>query len=320
MTLHFTVAIPTYNGALRLPKVLARLQAQIKTENLNWEVLIVDNNSQDNTAAVVKTYIENSENRPFPFALRYCFEPRQGLAFARQRAVEEAKGNLVGFLDDDNLPASDWVAAAVTFDEGNPSVGAFGGQIHGRFDKEPPPNFKRIQSFLAIREGDTRPRPFKPLVLDLPAGAGMVIRRQAWLSSVPKELVLIGRVSGSSLAGEDFEALLHLHRAGWAIWYNPQMHLEHEISVHRLTKDYLLSTVRGAGLCIFHLRLVNSKRWERPLLFARVVSGNLKRLILHIAKYGMRSRGDMVTACELEFVWSSLVSPFYYLKTQISRR
>ncbi|MDY7015655.1 MAG: glycosyltransferase, partial [Cyanobacteriota bacterium] len=52
----FSIAIPTYNGAKRLPDVLDCLRSQTHLHALNWEVLVVDNHSNDNTAAVVEAY------------------------------------------------------------------------------------------------------------------------------------------------------------------------------------------------------------------------------------------------------------------------
>jgi len=121
----FSVVIPTYNGAERLPKVLDCLQAQEVPPNLQWEIIIVDNNSRDETAAIVEQY-QSTWNIDVP--LRYVVEPLQGAAFARQTGIRQAHRELVGFLDDDNLPATNWVAEAVEFGQQNPKVGAFGGK------------------------------------------------------------------------------------------------------------------------------------------------------------------------------------------------
>jgi glycosyltransferase involved in cell wall biosynthesis len=94
----FTVAIPTYNGGDRLPKVLERLRSQVNT-NFSWEILVVDNNSSDNTKEVVQSYQADWQGP----TLRYCFEAKQGLAFARQCAVENAHGEFVGLLPPMNL-------------------------------------------------------------------------------------------------------------------------------------------------------------------------------------------------------------------------
>ncbi|MGF1676281.1 MAG: glycosyltransferase, partial [Rivularia sp. (in: cyanobacteria)] len=119
--INFTVAIPTYNGASRLPEVLERLQNQLHTENISWEIIVVDNNSTDNTADIVKNYQQNWQ---YPFSLKYSFEPRQGAAYARERGVSEAKGEFIGFLDDDNYPLSNWVAKAYEFAQKYPQAGA----------------------------------------------------------------------------------------------------------------------------------------------------------------------------------------------------
>jgi glycosyltransferase involved in cell wall biosynthesis len=127
---HVTVAIPTYNGEKRLPDVLDRLRSQIDTESFSWEVLVVDNNSTDNTAQLVREY---QKTWPATYPLKYCFAPEQGAAFARQRAIEKASGELVGFLDDDNLPENNWVVSAYNFAQTHPDVGAYGSQIHADF-------------------------------------------------------------------------------------------------------------------------------------------------------------------------------------------
>jgi glycosyltransferase involved in cell wall biosynthesis len=304
----FTVAIPTYNGEKRLPKVLERLKSQINSDRLSWEVIVVDNNSSDHTAKVVQEYqadwLPNS-------SLRYCFEAKQGLAYARQCAVDEAQGNFVGFLDDDTLPAPDWVASAYAFGQEHDKAGAYGGQIHGEFEVEPPENFERIQSFLAIKRRGSKAHLYDPDKLVLPPGAGLVIRKQAWLESVPRQLARTGR------GGNDFEISLHMHRQGWEIWYNPTMNIYHQIPQQRLEREYLIRLIRNAGLCVCQLRLVGVKSWQKPIIMSKIFLGNLRRIILHLWKYKTQVWTDTIAACEMEFLVSSLISPFYYIKENV---
>lgn len=310
MCIAFTVAIPTYNGETRLPKVLERLRSQVGTEDISWEILIVDNNSSDNTAKVVEDYQANwLESVP----LRYSFEPEQGAAFARQRAVREARGELIGFLDDDNLPNSDWVMQAYTFAQRYPKGGAFGGQIHGDFEVQPPENFKRIQAFLSIREHGSSTHQFDPNNLRLPTAAALVVRKKAWCESVPSRPVLKGRLGNSMLGGEDYEPLLHMHKAGWEIWYNPTLHTYHQIPRQRLERDYLLSLSRGCGLATCQLRFINAKNWQKPIIFVRTLLGNLRRVALYLIKYRGQLKTNVIAACEFEFALGSLVSPFFVL-------
>ena len=310
----FTIAIPTYNGAKRLPKVLERLKQQINTEHFAWEIIVVDNNSHDNTAEVVQNY---QANWSAISSLRYCFEEKQGLAFARQRAIAEAQGELVGFIDDDILPSPNWLTEAYFFASKYPQAGAYGGQIHGDFEVTPPQNFERIESFLAIREKGEEPHLYQPDILSLPPGAALVVRKQAWCENVPSEPVLIGRVNGVMLAGEDYETLLHMYHSGWEIWYNPAMHVYHQIPQKRLEKEYLISLIRGCSFCICYLRLINAKNWQKPIIVAKIILGSFKRAIQHLIKYQWQIKTDLVAACEMEFFVSSLLSPLYLLKHSI---
>ncbi len=312
--LDITVAIPTYNGYARLPEVLERLRSQIGVEHLQWELIIIDNNSTDNTAALIRNY-QASWDCTYP--LLYFLEAEQGAAFARLRAVREAKGSLIAFLDDDNLPAPDWLKEAYTFGKQYPQAGAWSGQIHGDYQVKPPKDFKRIQAFLAIREHGDKPFLFDADNLILPPAASLIVRKQAWSENVPARPTLSGKLPGLLIQGEDLEPLLYIHKAGWQIWYSPTIHTYHQIPHWRLEKDYLLSISRGCGLCICQLRFINAKNWQKPILFVRTILGNLRRALQHLFKYRGRLQSDLIALFEMEFYLSSMISPFYWLKKSI---
>lgn len=306
--LDFTVAIPTYNGANRLALVLDKLKTQTGTEKINWEIVVLDNNSRDDTAQVVK---EHQADWSLPYPLHYCFEPQQGLTFARQRAIQFASGKFVGFLDDDNLPVSNWVISAYNFGQEHPRVGAYSGQIHGDYEVEPPENFSQIEQFLAVRQHGDKPHLFEPEKLRLPPGAGLVVVKQVWLDCVPSTPNVVGQVGKSFARGDDYEPLLHMHKAGWEIWYNPLMEIDHQIPQWRLERDYLLSIALGSGLATCKLRLINTLNWQKPIVILRTLLGNFRRLILHLLKYRGKVKTDLIAAFELHFFWGSLMSCFY---------
>ncbi|WP_392531757.1 hormogonium polysaccharide biosynthesis glycosyltransferase HpsE [Nostoc sp. C117] len=314
--LDFTVAIPTYNGAKRLPKVLDLLLNQTGVENLNWEIIIIDNNSKDETSKVTEDYQKIYNQN---FLLRYFQETKQGIAFARMRAINEAKGEFIAFIDDDNLPANDWVFQSYIFGKEHPQAGAWSGQIHGDFEVNPPENFKQIEAFLAIREHGLEPYLFDAENLRLPPGAALVVRKQAWCESVPDELIFKGRLSQLMVGGDDTEALLYLHKAGWEIWYNPAMHINHQIPYWRLEKDYLLVLARGCGLCIFQLRLINAKNWQKPIVLVKTILGNLHRLLKHLIKYRGQLKTNLIAIFEINFYLASMMSPFYSLRWKLDK-
>ncbi|MBE9038748.1 hormogonium polysaccharide biosynthesis glycosyltransferase HpsE [aff. Roholtiella sp. LEGE 12411] len=316
-SLDFTVAIPTYNGESRLPELLERLQNQIDTENLTWEIIVVDNNSTDSTAKVVQTFQQNWQ---CPYPLKYCFEARQGAAYARKRAVEEAQGKFIGFLDDDNYPVSSWVATAYAFGQKYPKAGAYASQIHPDWEVEPPENFQRIAPFLAITERGDLPLLYEPTKKLLPPSAGLVVRREAWLESVPNKSILTGRINGNMLTSEDLEMLSYIQKSGWEIWYNPEMEIYHRIPSFRLQKAYLVPFFRGIGLSRYVTRMVNIKPIYRPAACLVYMINDIRKITFQLIKYQTKLKTDLVAACEMQLFVGSLISPFYlwkngYLKT-----
>lgn len=309
--LDFTVAIPTYNGAERLPQVLEKVRSQIQTESLKWEVIVIDNNSSDNTEEIIENY---QETWPRSIPLKYVLESEQGAAFARLRAVKEAKGEYIAFLDDDNWPEPNWLISAYSFCKEHPQAGAIGGQIHANYEIPPPENFKPIEPFLAIREHGSQPFRFDAANLRLPPAASLIVRKQAWQESVPPRPSLTGKLPGLLIQGDDYEPLLYLHKHGWEIWYNPEMHTYHQIPKWRLEKDYLLKLAQGCGLATCKLLMINAKPWQKPWIIARTTLGNSCRMLRHLWKYKGQLKTDLISTFEYQFYWASLNSIFLLLR------
>jgi glycosyltransferase involved in cell wall biosynthesis len=308
MSVDFTIAIPTYNGENRLPKVLEKLQAQEGIEHLNWEIIIVDNNSSDGTVKLVEEYQQNWQ---YSAPLRYCLEIEQGAAFARHRAVIEAKGEIIGFLDDDNLPYPTWILEAYKFTQEYPQAGAIASQIHGDFEVEPPDSIKPIIFYLAITERGDKPHIFEPRLKGFPPSAGLVVRRNAWKNNVPAKLFLVGRVGDSMIGSEDAEALFYIHKASWEIWYNPAMEVDHVIPAWRLEKEYLISIMRGVGLARYYLRMLLLKTWQRPFASIVYLLSDARKLLMFFIRHHTKIKQNILTACEMERLFATLISPFY---------
>jgi glycosyltransferase involved in cell wall biosynthesis len=303
--IEFTVAICTYNGENRLPNVLEKLRCQIGTETFNWEIIVVDNSSKDNTGKVVREYQANW-SKVYP--IQYYMEPEQGLAFARRCAIKHANSPLIGFLDDDNLPNQNWVAAAYKFAVEHPKIGAFGGQIHGKFEGKPPVGFERIARYFALIQGDI---PYcynckykKTSYKMFPPGAGIVIRKEAWLASIPERPLL-------PQTSEDIEMLSQIWQAGWEIWFNPEMEIEHVIPESRFDGNYLKRFFRENGLCRYYVRMLKYKRWQMPLVIPGYMANDLRKLMCHWFKYRKVLKDDKVAAGEMELLLTTVLSPFY---------
>ncbi|NJN32241.1 MAG: glycosyltransferase family 2 protein [Synechococcales cyanobacterium RM1_1_8] len=310
----FSIVICTYNGAQRLPALFEHLLACWQfvppdRPRLRWEILVVDNNSSDDTAALVQ---QVQVQWPQDCPLRYCFEVQQGASYARELGVREARAALIGFLDDDNLPAPDWVDAAHRFAQDYPQAGAFGSQIHGDFEVEPPPELKALLPFLAIVERGQDPLRYDSPKRVLPPSAGLVVRRQAWLGSMPETCLLRGRKPGSMVTGEDTEALTYLLRSGWEIWYNPAMQLWHRIPHWRLERSYLIPFFQGIGLSRYVTRMQALSPWLRPLALLAYALNDLRKALGILLCYGFGLRHSLVAQCELTLSLASLRSPLHF--------
>lgn len=314
--MNFTVAICTYNGADRLPAVLDHLQNQQGTEDLQWEVLVVDNNSSDATKDVVFHYIEHWHGNG---QLNYIFEPKQGVSHARDTAIATAASrDLVGFLDDDNLPSKTWVAEAYTFGQVHPKAGAYGGIIHAKLDQSPPDYFDRIKILLAVYNHGSQPfqyhRNAKPR--RIPAAPGSVIRKQAWQECITGNLLLLGRdEAGKTMLGacEDLEVMYRIQNSNWEVWHNPKMEVSHHIPSRRLERDYLLKVARTSALSNHALRtarLHSSQRFLITFLTPLYAISDAYKALSYYLKYRQQLPHDVAKACEFESRKGRLLSPF----------
>jgi glycosyltransferase involved in cell wall biosynthesis len=311
-----TVVIPTYNGGDRLPLVLEHLHQQVTDSPIDWEILIVDNNSDRATADRITDLIATWAG---PVPLGRCHQPRQGLAYARQLAIETAQGDWVGFIDDDNWPAPTWVAEACRFIQtvgnDNPNLVAIGSRILGQYDRPLPDHFEGIKAFLAVRDQQEQ-RQFNPEQLQLPPGAGLVVHRQSWLDRVPTELSLAGRVGNLMVSGEDYAALIHLAQDGGEIWYNPAMEVGHCIPWQRLQRGYLLPLAYGIGLATCHLRWINRSPIGRVVIALRTFLGGLRR-ILELGWPDRPPLENLGYSFQLSYFAGMCISPLYALSPKL---
>lgn len=248
--LAISVVIPTRNpDRARLQEVLGALQAQTLASD-RWEVCLVDNGS---------TPPLRRESFAAPASLRIVREERPGLLAARAAGIRATTGRHLVFIDDDTVPASDFLALAVAFMDAQPEVGTAGGRILPRYLSPPHAWIDVVAWLLALR--DNGPEPLRwsadqggQLPCWTPIGAGLLARRTAlvpgYLSHVETHAADIARISwqGQGAGGvEDKDLVLHCLRAGWATAYIPELVLHHIIPAERLTLAYfekLLPTVQ----------------------------------------------------------------------------
>lgn len=262
--LHVSVCICTHNGAERIGLVLEALGGQTE-RSPRWEVVVVDNASKDGTAAVVAKSLSTC----LPGRSRCVAEPQPGLMYARRTAVNEARGEFIAFLDDDNIPAPDYLERLLDLLVKQPRVGIFGGRVWPEWVGEAEPLGKAV-AFFALAACDRGDEPFAYRdVTGGPAGAGMVIRREL-LEKIFEEKSLASTVTGrvgKVLTGSDDTALVvRAHQLGYEVRYEPSLVLYHRIPASRTTREYLLKLYEGIGRGQAALRLLYDPRARNPVL------------------------------------------------------
>jgi glycosyltransferase involved in cell wall biosynthesis len=230
--MRFTVAICTWNRAALLSRVLERL-ARVQHPPGGWEVLVVNNNSTDDTERVLEAFAGR-------LPLRRAFEPKQGLSHARNAAVTRAAGEYVVWTDDDALVDEGWLAAYARAVERHPEAAVFGGPVRPCFEGSPPPwlsaAWQEIGPAFAARDlGD------EPFELDiegeLPYGANFVVRaREQRLFPYDPAL---GRRLESGGVGEETAVIRAILAAGGTGRWVPDASVEHWIPKERQTVRYL---------------------------------------------------------------------------------
>ena len=267
-----TVAICTWNRADLLDQTLNRMRQLIIPDDLKWELLVVNNNSTDHTEEVIE---RNATSLP----IRKLFERTPGLSNARNRAIDEARGELIAWTDDDVLVDTGWLSAAVAAARQYPEAGAFGGPIEPWFPI--PPNPDLVSAFPALGRGlcgidynmgeGLLPGP------DPIHGANMIFRTShlhglrfsTELGARPGTITSNGqKVEISIGGGEEIDFISRLRARGSGVVWVPTMRVQHYVDPRRATVSYLSRGYFEAGRLMIRergipdgTRLMGVPRW-----------------------------------------------------------
>lgn len=237
-----TVIVCCHNSTARLPATLEHLSRQVVDPNINWEVVVVDNASTDDTAALAR--------RLWPAgwaSLRAVPEPQLGLAYARVRGIAEARYDILSFIDDDNWVNARWVQTVFDVMREHPEVGALGGIIAPAFEMARPTWFEPV-AYLYATGPENEPSGDVTGVHML-CGAGLNVRSAALTDIRRKGFcpIAVGRQGTSFGAGEDSEMTYFLRLAGWRLWIDPRLRITHFLPERRLKWDYACRLAYGSA-------------------------------------------------------------------------
>ncbi len=235
-----SVIVCTYNRAESLRDTIESLVRQ-KTQACSYEIIVVDNNSKDHTENIAKS---------FNGKVKYIFEAKQGLSYARNTGIREAKGQIIAFTDDDVIADSNWILSMYQCFKETKAF-AVGGKIERLWNCDRPEWLSDelmgpliVQDLGFIRKRwDQKNRHM--------IGANMAFHRSIFekKGGFKEEL---GRKGDALTGGEDREIFRRMFEGNVPIFYEPNAIIHHKVEPERLTKEYIRHWFLDVGKTLGH--------------------------------------------------------------------
>ena len=253
-----SVVICTFNRADLLRECLQSLVEQTLAKE-RYEILVVDNNSTDNTRDLVTSLSQRHSH------IRYLFEENQGLSFARNRGWSEAKEELVAYLDDDATAAPDWCERIVTaFSCVSPAPVAVGGPILPRLRCNPPWWFSsRLETRTWGQTACFLQPPLAPFGF---SGSNMAFKKiiLSEHGGFDTKLGMCGEQIGM---GEETNLFFRIHATEPLFWYDPDIKVHHLVSSRQLKLRWRIYRTCQAGR--------SRRKIEKTRLTTRIVTNEI---------------------------------------------
>ncbi len=236
-----SIIICSYNRASYISDALTSLYVQYSGLD-NFEVIIVDNNSTDNTKEVYAQWRQTNTNGQFTF----ISETKQGASFARNTGAAIAKGEWVCFMDDDAVATPNYVENILKHIHHQPEVVGFGGRIIPKYIPSEPKwmsyyvsslvgNFDYASTACAFENGK------------YPLESNMILKKSVYDQIGGFNVNLPGVVGTLRIGGEGKELFYKIIALGHTIYYDPSICVHHVVEVKKLTSEYLYRVASGIG-------------------------------------------------------------------------
>ncbi|GBU07798.1 glycosyl transferase family 2 [Bacteroidales bacterium] len=237
----FSVLVCTYNRGQYLYSCLDSIALQ-DFDYHNFEILIIDNNSPDNTEQVCSDFAKKNPK----LHIRYFKEMQQGISFGRNRGVREAKGDLIAFIDDDETIQRDYLSNLSIFFRDYPQASLCGGPVVPIYEVSKP---KWLSPFTlrlitgAYDKGDA----IKQLKEKDYPGTGHATLRKKLFDKYGLFNTDLGRIGNGLLGAEDKDFFFRLIQNHEPCYYLPTATIYHHIPAAKLTEDFFQRLTFGLG-------------------------------------------------------------------------
>lgn len=237
-----SVIICTYNRERYMYNVLRSL-AEGDYPRCDYEIIWVDNNSTDASAAEVGRFAADYPD----VRLRTFVEKNQGLSYARNRGIAEAKGDILVYVDDDATVNACYLSTYARFFAARPEVDAAGGPIIPSYEQGDEPRWmthfvRRLLTGYLYFGNKAKPFPGE----NYPGGGNAAYRRTVF-ERIGLYNVSLGRNGDSLAGGEEKDIFSKMTAAGMTFWYLPDAILYHSIPPYKLEKPYFDRLTHSIG-------------------------------------------------------------------------
>ena len=236
-----SVIIASYNRRDYIAGALDSLYRQTLPKE-SFEVFVVDNNSRDDTEAIVTRYIADHPDA----SIYFLMETKQGASFARNTGAARARGKRLIFMDDDALAHPNFLQNILNFFAVHPDAGGLGGRIIPKYIPSEPRWMSRYVSSM-VGNFDYSPETVEFAPLGYPLESNMVVSKTDFDVVGGFDTSLPGVKGNYRIGGEGKALFYKLKAMGRTIWYDPQVIVEHVVEVDKLTRDYLYRVASGQG-------------------------------------------------------------------------
>lgn len=261
-----SVIICTYNRDKFLYDALQHVAVN-NFPTQEYEIVLVNNNSTDNTEAECQRFEKEYPQVNF----RYFVETKQGLSHARNRGIQESQGDILIFLDDDSFVEVDYLHNLKVNMEQHPEAMAFGGKISPLFESGETPKWlcKWTYSWVSAIDKGNKVIPFEGK--SYPIGANMGFRKSC-LERCGVFNTELGRSKKNMMGGEEKDIFNRIREQQLPILYFPDIHVQHVIPPQRTTRDYIVRLGEGIGMS----ERVRCLKFGKKALYKRYFSELIK--------------------------------------------
>ena len=288
-----SVVVSTYNRSKMLS---ALIESVLKQDGaVQFELIIVDNNSTDDTAAVVERYSKQHRR------VRYIFEGKQGVSYGRNAGIHAAQADLIAFTDDDGFVAGDWLRQMMAACEAKRECGFVGGKVVPVWPSTPPSwlSLPANGAPLGLLDYD------RAQLLDAQNRRCLITANMAARRKVFEQIGYFTpefqRTKNAVGTIEDREIQERYWNAGGVAWFDPSILVYADIHPSRMNKEYHRRWHYGHGKMIALLRDPLCEGAGKRLLDIPIYM--FRRCATEFAKAAfdsLRGRGNEAFAHEIE--------------------